>query len=58
MQHQDTKCHQGRLLHHCVSLSAKKNKKGQDTEVMKLNSRQLIHPQSQDRNCNIEVKMI
>ena len=58
MQHQDTKCHQGRQLHQFVSLSAKKNKKGQNTEVMKLNSRQLINPQSQDRNNNIEVKMI
>ena len=27
MQHQDTKCHQGRQLHQFVSLSAKKNKK-------------------------------
>ena len=26
-----------------LSLSAKKNKKGQNTEVMKFNSRQLIH---------------
>ena len=43
MQHQDTKCYQGRLLHQFVSLSAKKNKKGQNTEVMKLNSRQLIY---------------
>ena len=40
---QDRKCHQGRLLRQCASLSAKKNKKGQNTEVMKLNSRQLIH---------------
>ena len=58
MQHQDTKCHQGRQLHQFVSLSAKKNEKGQNTEVMKLNSRQLINPQSQDRNSNIEVKII
>ena len=30
------------MQHQCVSLSAKKNKKQQSTEVMKFNSRQLI----------------
>ena len=49
MQHQDRKCHQGTLLHQYVSLSAKKNKKEQNTEVMKLNPRQLI------QNLQIEI---
>ena len=31
------------MQHQCVLLSAKKNIKGQNTEVMKFNSRQLIH---------------
>ena len=30
------------MQHQCVSLSAKKNKKQQSTEVMKFNSRQLM----------------
>ena len=57
MQHQDRKCHQGRLLHQCVSLSAKKNEKEQNRrgDEIKLKA---INPESQDRNCSIEVKMI
>ena len=48
------------MRHQCVLFSAKKNIKGQNTEVMKFNSRQLmaINPLSQDRNCGIKVKMI
>ena len=49
MQHQGRKYHQGTLLHQCVSLSAKKNKKERNTEVMKLNPRQLI------QNLKIEI---
>ena len=56
MQHQDGKCHQARKcnmkkenfikIENCssmCSLSAKKNRKGQNTEVMEFNSKQLIH---------------
>ena len=31
------------MQHQCVLFSAKKNIKGQNTEVMKIDSRQLIH---------------
>ena len=32
-----------KMQHQCLSLSAEKNKKGQNTEVRKFSSRQLIH---------------
>ena len=45
MQHQDRKCHQGRLPHQCVSLSAKKIKKRSKYrgDEIKLKAIQLIH---------------
>ena len=41
------------MQHQCLPLSAKKNKKEQNTEVMKFNSRQFIHYLKVD--CSIEV---